>query len=262
MVWGLLLGGRRYDSIDYICALTVTFGCALFVLTGSIVAPQLQAVGSIASAAAASKLDLLAAGGLESSSSGGGAGGGPGAHPWLLYGLLLLGAFLLFDGLTSTTQVGTAAWQQSQAGAGCVLRHVWSWSVVAGLLETVAPCAMPTAAVETARASRLAHAHPLPLPCSSPETGQAVCAVRHAQLQPAAVGQRLVGGHQVGALSWLACCEYEAACGSCRRCGRLPGVMGAAACHAWSTSVEAPSRKAQTSALLSPAPPTALRCCW
>ena len=40
MAWGLLLGGRRYDAVDYSCALTVTLGCGLFVLTGSIAAPQ------------------------------------------------------------------------------------------------------------------------------------------------------------------------------------------------------------------------------
>ena len=120
MAWGLLLGGRRYDSIDYVCALTVTFGCALFVLTGSIAAPQLRAAATAAGAALAahpaagagsgiSRLDLLAAGGLARSSVGAaglGSADGMGAHPWLLYGLLLLGAFLLFDGLTSTTQVG------------------------------------------------------------------------------------------------------------------------------------------------------------
>lgn len=102
MIWGLLLGGRRYDRIDYGCALTVTFGCGLFVLTGSIAAPQLQAAGA-AAASAASRLDLLATGGLASGGSSGD------ARPLLLYGLLLLGAFLLFDGLTSTTQVCAAA---------------------------------------------------------------------------------------------------------------------------------------------------------
>ena len=45
------------DAIDYVCAGTVTFGCALFVLTGDIAAPQQlhlkQEVAAVAASAAA-----------------------------------------------------------------------------------------------------------------------------------------------------------------------------------------------------------------
>lgn len=99
MAWGLLLGGRRYDRIDYGCAVTVTAGCALFVLTGSIAAPQLEHARQAAAEVGGSVLQntspfVLAAAGATSAVG----------SSWLAYGLLLLGAFLLFDGLTSTTQ--------------------------------------------------------------------------------------------------------------------------------------------------------------
>lgn len=98
MAWGLLLGGRRYDRIDYGCAVTVTAGCALFVLTGSIAAPQLERSQQAAAGGGSIALD---AGPLAVAAAGAAAAGG---GTWMAYGLLLLGAFLLFDGLTSTTQ--------------------------------------------------------------------------------------------------------------------------------------------------------------
>lgn len=115
MAWGLLLGGRRYDFVDYSCALTVTLGCALFVLTGSIAAPQQMHAAAAAQAAAATEAATAAAGAAlpegvgaltvaAVARSGGGILDGGGSEPWLLYGLLLLAAFLFFDGLTSTTQ--------------------------------------------------------------------------------------------------------------------------------------------------------------
>ncbi|KAL4457385.1 hypothetical protein ABPG75_012250 [Micractinium tetrahymenae] len=110
MIWGLLLGGRRYDRIDYSCAFTVTSGCALFVLTGSIAAPQLEQSRHAAQRLAAGAA-TAAGGGAVARNTGpfavaaaaGTAAAGAGGS-WLAYGLLLLGAFLLFDGLTSTTQ--------------------------------------------------------------------------------------------------------------------------------------------------------------
>jgi adenosine 3'-phospho 5'-phosphosulfate transporter B2 len=102
MAWGLLLGGRRYNAIDYICACTVTIGCALFVLTGSIAAPQqLHAAAAAATAALQQQAAGQDAGPWAAAAH---AAKGEASSSWMLYGLLLLGAFLLFDGLTSTTQ--------------------------------------------------------------------------------------------------------------------------------------------------------------
>lgn len=81
MLWTILLRSRQQSRADYACALSVTLGCALFVTRGSIAAPQL----------------LLAAG-------VGGSGGGGAAAPYLAAGMALLLAFLLFDGLASTSQ--------------------------------------------------------------------------------------------------------------------------------------------------------------
>lgn len=120
MAWGLLLGGRQYGAVDYACALTVTAGCALFVLTGSIAAPHL----------AAAALD-------GSTSSGGGAGSGDGGTSSLLvYGLALLGAFLLFDGLTSTAQDKLFA--QHEMHSINQLLWVSAWS--AGIRCAPLPC--------------------------------------------------------------------------------------------------------------------------
>ncbi|EFN58939.1 hypothetical protein CHLNCDRAFT_19466, partial [Chlorella variabilis] len=104
MAWGLLLGRRKYDAIDYFCAGTVTFGCALFVLTGSIAAPQqLRAAHAVAAL-------------------------------WLAYGLLLLGAFLLFDGLTSTTQDRLFAQYEMHSCNQLLWVSVWSAAVSFALL--------------------------------------------------------------------------------------------------------------------------------
>jgi adenosine 3'-phospho 5'-phosphosulfate transporter B2 len=118
MAWGLVLGGRRYDAIDYICAGTVTFGCALFVLTGSIAAPQLAAA-TVARGASGAE------GGLGGS---GDAAGGRGGE-WMVYGLLLLAAFLLFDGLTSTTQDKLFAQYEMHSVNQLLWVSVWSAGV-------------------------------------------------------------------------------------------------------------------------------------
>ena len=165
MAWGLLLGGRRYGALDYACALTVTAGCALFVLTGSIAAPHL---------AAAALSSSSSGGGLSSSGVGDGVGSAVdgGTSALLVYGLALLGAFLLLDGLTSTAQdklfaqhemhsinqlLWVSAWSAGvrcallgAAGAGAALRAGWpilSWACClprpSMRCPTLAPAALP-----------------------------------------------------------------------------------------------------------------------
>ena len=131
MAWGLLLGGRRYDAVDYSCALTVTLGCGLFVLTGSIAAPQ--QLRSAAEAAAASVSAAVAG----ATSAGAGDVGAvaaaiQGALPeapsprWVMYGLALLAAFLVFDGLTSTAQDRLFAQHEMHSCTQLLWVSLWS----------------------------------------------------------------------------------------------------------------------------------------
>lgn len=89
MVWGLIIGGRSYSKSDYVCSLAVTAGCAIFVLTGSIAAPSISS--EAAAAAKAASTSTLAP--LPTQQ-----------QHWVLLGIALLAAFLLFDGLASTSQ--------------------------------------------------------------------------------------------------------------------------------------------------------------
>ncbi|PSC69081.1 adenosine 3-phospho 5-phosphosulfate transporter 1 isoform A [Micractinium conductrix] len=137
MAWGLLLGGRRYDTVDYGCALTVTFGCALFVLTGSIAAPQQlharDAASAVAAAAAARGGSGGDAGPMAAALAGALAGPSESAG-WMAYGLLLLGAFLLFDGLTSTAQDKLFAQYDMHSCSQLLWVSVWSAGISLGLL--------------------------------------------------------------------------------------------------------------------------------
>ena len=129
MAWGLLLGRRKYDAIDYFCAGTVTFGCALFVLTGSIAAPQQLRAAHAVAALSATEAAGVGAGEARPFASAlhGAAEGGVGS--WLAYGLLLLGAFLLFDGLTSTTQDRLFAQYEMHSCNQLLWVSVWSAAV-------------------------------------------------------------------------------------------------------------------------------------
>lgn len=69
MLWGRLIMGKRYNTTDYLVALTVTAGCTLFLSTGDV------------HSSAAKKTAETSA-----------------------YGALLMGGYLGFDGFTSTFQ--------------------------------------------------------------------------------------------------------------------------------------------------------------
>lgn len=88
MVWTILLRSRRQTRSDYACALGVTLGCALFVTRGSIAAPQLQT--ALATSGGGDGSNIVEAAGAQA--------------PFLAVGMALLVAFLLFDGLASTSQ--------------------------------------------------------------------------------------------------------------------------------------------------------------
>ena len=108
MLWGLALGGRRYSASDYACAAAVTTGCALFVLTGDIAAPQLA--------------------GRAAAAAGGGA-------PWLAYGMAFLAAFLVFDGLASTSQDRLfSSYEEMHSWNQLLYVSAWSAGLSAGLL--------------------------------------------------------------------------------------------------------------------------------
>ncbi|GAB4820926.1 hypothetical protein N2152v2_007972 [Parachlorella kessleri] len=76
MAWGFAIGGARYRRRDYLCSVAVTAGCALFVLSGDIASPAVTAGRAL----------------------------GADSQQWALAGGMLLSAFLLFDGLASTSQ--------------------------------------------------------------------------------------------------------------------------------------------------------------
>lgn len=69
MIWGRLILGKRYNMSDYLIALTVTAGCTLFLSTGE-----------VHSSAAKKTADTT------------------------IYGAMLMGGYLGFDGFTSTFQ--------------------------------------------------------------------------------------------------------------------------------------------------------------
>jgi solute carrier family 35 (adenosine 3'-phospho 5'-phosphosulfate transporter), member B2 len=73
LLWSLVTRDGAYAPFDYATALTVTLGCALFVLTGDLSSPSLR--------------------GPQGGLSG-----------FTAAGLALLALFLVFDGLTSTSQ--------------------------------------------------------------------------------------------------------------------------------------------------------------
>lgn len=78
MAWSWITQTRRYYMTDYLSAATVTLGCALFVLTGDITAPSL---GITAASFPASSV-----------------------VSFTTVGLVLLSIFMIFDGLTCTSQ--------------------------------------------------------------------------------------------------------------------------------------------------------------
>jgi len=74
MIWGTFIGGKKYGLGDYLIALVVTLGCTAFLLFGEV------------SSSAAKKHN--GAGGRDTS----------------IYGMMLMGGYLGFDGFTSTFQ--------------------------------------------------------------------------------------------------------------------------------------------------------------
>ena len=81
MAWSWVTQTRKYYATDYLSAATVTLGCMLFVLTGDIHAPHQTATSSISSS--------VSVGAMVSFTS---------------LGLGLLAIFMIFDGLTCTSQ--------------------------------------------------------------------------------------------------------------------------------------------------------------
>jgi len=79
MAWSWITQTRKYYANDYLSAATVTLGCVLFVLTGDITAPT------------------------KSSSTGDSSSSAP-ALSFTAVGLALLAVFMIFDGLTCTSQ--------------------------------------------------------------------------------------------------------------------------------------------------------------
>lgn len=155
MAWGLLLGGRHYSRSDYLCSAAVTLGCAIFVLTGDIAAPSIAAAASRAATAAAATGGSAAAagtaaGGAKAAAAAAAARAVPMQH-WALVGMALLAAFLLFDGLASTSQDRLfAAYQMHSCNQ---LLWVTAWS--AGL-----SLSMLVATGQLAPAVRFVGAHP------------------------------------------------------------------------------------------------------
>lgn len=80
MGWSWVTRTRRYKPRDYASALAVTAGCAFFVLAGDIAAPSTKVIE-------ASNNQLKVS-----------------WSPFTNFGLLLLSIFMIFDGLTSTSQ--------------------------------------------------------------------------------------------------------------------------------------------------------------
>ena len=78
MAWSWVTQTRKYNANDYLSAATVTLGCVLFVLTGDITAPSL--INPDNPSAAASALSFTTV------------------------GITLLAIFMIFDGLTCTSQ--------------------------------------------------------------------------------------------------------------------------------------------------------------
>lgn len=76
MVWSWITRARKYYLMDYIAAGVVTFGCAMFVLTGDISSPTLSGED-------AAKSSMIV---------------------FTTTGLVLLSIFIVFDGLTCTVQ--------------------------------------------------------------------------------------------------------------------------------------------------------------
>lgn len=74
MVWSWITNARQYNWRDYLAAIVVTFGCAMFVLSGDITAPTVDSDVSTS---------LLV---------------------FTTTGILLLSVFVIFDGLTCTVQ--------------------------------------------------------------------------------------------------------------------------------------------------------------
>lgn len=74
MVWSWVTNARQYYWRDYLAALVVTFGCAMFVLSGDVTAPTVDSDVSTS---------LLV---------------------FTTTGILLLSVFVIFDGLTCTVQ--------------------------------------------------------------------------------------------------------------------------------------------------------------
>jgi adenosine 3'-phospho 5'-phosphosulfate transporter B2 len=108
MAWNLVTRTRAYSRQDYVSAATVTAGCALFVLGGDITAPG-----------AAGRAGAGAAGVLGSTTG---------------LGLALLAAFMVFDGLTSTSQDSLFANYDMHPCSQLLYTAAWSAALSAGFL--------------------------------------------------------------------------------------------------------------------------------
>lgn len=78
MAWSWITRTRKYNGSDYISAATVTLGCALFVLTGDITSPSLGGASALPSTSSVVSFTTI--------------------------GIVLLSVFMIFDGLTCTSQ--------------------------------------------------------------------------------------------------------------------------------------------------------------
>lgn len=103
MVWSWITRARHYDGRDYVSAATVTFGCALFVLTGDITSPM---VGERVASSTLTKFTTT--------------------------GLLLLSVFVIFDGLTCTVQ--DKLFGSYEMHSCSQLLYVSSWSALISVL--------------------------------------------------------------------------------------------------------------------------------
>lgn len=99
MLWNLVTRTRTYSSSDIYSALTVTMGCALFVMTGTITAPNSH-----------------------------------NAQASTLTGLTLLAMFMVFDGLTSTSQDKLFASYEMHSCNQLLYVAIWSAGFSSGYL--------------------------------------------------------------------------------------------------------------------------------
>jgi drug/metabolite transporter (DMT)-like permease len=109
MAWSWITQTRRYYANDYLSAATVTLGCVLFVLTGDITAPT-KSSGTSDSSSSAPALSFTAV------------------------GLALLAVFMIFDGLTCTSQDKLFSSFDMHSCNQLLYTAAWSAALSAGFL--------------------------------------------------------------------------------------------------------------------------------